>query len=643
MSIYRRLTLLLPVALLSCAAAGFAHDAAATDPAQILEQAPSPMDYPHAGSVVMLDEADVVVKDDGGFSMTSHQIVKIFNLRGRGRAAVKLPYNSSYENIRVEVARTIRKDGTVTEIKPDAIVDGSLVAGRDSFKDIRVKTLSFPALEDDCIIEYQWTMKRSKPLMPGHYWEEWRSQDFDPVITSRLSLTLPAKMVPKASYHNLTVEPVVTSSEQDGTKTLVWEVKNSPALETEPLMPPFREIAAWFGVSTISSWDEVARWLSGLFEPRLRTVWDIEAVVKRLIVGKTTEEEKAKAIFYWLGSNVRHVALDPGISGFIPHSAADVYRYEYGDSMDMAVLLITMLRKAGIDAWPAFLPTSDAPVIDRSLPYPAQFAHCIVLAEVNGREVWLDPTAETTRFGDLPASDRGADAFVVKDGKGGFRKTPEYGRDENGVFFDNTMTLSDDGTLEGNVFRELRGDEAMQGRLDYKYGKPDDIKESFKKSLSYLSVGARLNGYQISDFRDNEKPLHGSYSFTAPEWANRTRKFMIFPVTFFHDEGVWTPFLKARRDYPIVYRGRHTLKVVTRIALPEGFAIEEMPDDLSLKAPFGMFNFTYRVKGGTLLMEKRMEVWPARIPATEYDAIRKVYDQVSLERKKQVVLKKTTP
>ncbi|MDH4101670.1 MAG: hypothetical protein OEV28_13985, partial [Nitrospirota bacterium] len=107
--------------------------------------------------------------------------------------------------------------------------------------------------------------------------------------------------------------------------------------------------------------------------------------------------------------------------------------------------------------------------------------------------------------------------------------------------------------------------------------------------------------------------------------------------------GVWTPFLKAKRDHSIVYKGRHTLKIVNRITLPEGFIVEEMPEDLSLKSPFGMFNFTYRVKGDTLLMEKRMEVWPARIPASEYDAIRKVYDQVSLERKKQVVLKKTSP
>ncbi|MDH4101174.1 MAG: DUF3857 domain-containing protein, partial [Nitrospirota bacterium] len=500
MRIYRRWTLLLSVALLACATAGFAHDAATTDPAQILAQSPSPMDYPHAGSVVMLDEADVVVRNDGSFTMTSHQIVKIFNIRGRGRSVVKLPYNAAYENIRIETARTIRKDGTVTAVKPDAIMDSALVAGREGFRDLRVKTLSLPALEDECIIEYQWTVERQKPLMPGHYWEEWRSQDFDPVMVSRLSLTLPAKMSPRTSSHNLAVEPVVTAS-KDGTTTRVWEVKNSPALQAEPLMPPFRELAAWFGVSTIGSWDDVARWLSGIFEPGLKAAWDIEATVKRLTIGKKSEEEKAKAIFYWISSTIKHVGLDPGVSGFRPHSAEVVNRHQYGDSMDMAVLLIAMLRQAGIEAWPAFLPTSDSPVIDRSLPHPAQFAHCIVLAKINGKEVWLDPTAETLRFGDLPASDRGADAFIVRDGRGDFRKTPEYGRDENGVFFENTMKLSEDGTLEGSVVREIRGDEAMQGRLDYKYGKPDDIKDSLQKSLSYLSVGARLDGYQISDFR----------------------------------------------------------------------------------------------------------------------------------------------
>lgn len=624
-------------------ATGFSIVASAeTDPAQILRNAPTPLDYPHAGSAVMLDESNAVVKEDGTLTVTSHQIIKVFNLRGRGRGEVRLPYNSSYENLRVDLARTIRKDGTVRQVQADAIKDQTLVPGYELYDNIRAKSFSMPGLEDDCIIEYQWTVERRKAVMPGKYWEEWRTQDYDPVINSRLSVTLPAAMSPRASYHNLAIKPVVTSSGKGASKTWVWEVKNSPAVETEPLMPPFREVASWFGVSTVNSWDEIHRWMWKLFEPRFKADWDIEMAVKRLTLGKESREEKAKAIFYWVESNIKHVELEPGLSGFQPHAAAEIYRHRYGDSKDMAVLLVSMLRQAGIEAFPALIHTAEVADLDKSLSHPAQFNHCIALAEVNGKEVWLDPTAEGVRFGDLPAADRGSEAFIIRGKKGEFRKTPAYARDENGVFINNSVALADDGTLEGSVSKEMRGDDAIRIRVDYKYIKPDDMKEAFQKTISYLSMGARLQGYQVSDFRDAEQPLFTGFTFIVPEWANRTRQFMIFPATFFHDEGVWGPFSKPRRNYPMVYTERHTSVVTTSILLPLGFTVEELPENSSVETPFGRFDFSYRTKDDKILMEKRMEIWPARVPAAQYDAMKRIYDQLSQERKKQVVLRKTT-
>ena len=48
-------------------------------------------------------------------------IVQLFNERARDLAEVNLPYNASYQEIHVLSARTVKKDGTVVEVKPQDI------------------------------------------------------------------------------------------------------------------------------------------------------------------------------------------------------------------------------------------------------------------------------------------------------------------------------------------------------------------------------------------------------------------------------------------------------------------------------------------------------------------------------------------
>jgi len=89
------------------------------------------------------------------------------------------------------------------------------------------------------------------------------------------------------------------------------------------------------------------------------------------------------------------VGLEFGISAFKPHAAASVYEKLYGDCKDKATLLITMLGLAGIKAHPALLTAETLHPVRSQLPTLEAFNHCIAVAEIDGKEVWLDATAET--------------------------------------------------------------------------------------------------------------------------------------------------------------------------------------------------------------------------------------------------------
>src|SRR5579871_139391 len=102
---------------------GAAH-AGSIDPElqEAIDKAPSAADWPNNNYARLLDMGNVTVKPDGTVVAKYRLTYKLFNERARDRLAeVNLPYNSSYQSIRVISARTIKKDGTVVEVAPSDI------------------------------------------------------------------------------------------------------------------------------------------------------------------------------------------------------------------------------------------------------------------------------------------------------------------------------------------------------------------------------------------------------------------------------------------------------------------------------------------------------------------------------------------
>ena len=138
-------------------------------------------------------------------------------------------------------------------------------------------------------------------------------------------------------------------------KTYLWERTNLKPIDVEPGMPRLSEIGSWMEISSLDSWQDVAKWFIGLQTPQAKASPKIKETVARLTAGKTTDEEKARAIYDWVANKTRYVGLEFGLSAFRPHSASDVHDKQYGDCKDKANLLITMLGLAGIQAKPVLL------------------------------------------------------------------------------------------------------------------------------------------------------------------------------------------------------------------------------------------------------------------------------------------------
>ena len=64
-----------------------------------------------------------------------------------------------------------------------------------------------------------------------------------------------------------------------------------------------------------------------------------------MIDDKETELEKVKAIYYWAQKNVKYVAFEYALGGFVPRDANDIYSKKYGDCKDNSSIMNTSWMK----------------------------------------------------------------------------------------------------------------------------------------------------------------------------------------------------------------------------------------------------------------------------------------------------------
>lgn len=605
--------------------------------------APNATDWPNNNYVRLLDLGDTTISSDGTVVGVYRETYKLFNKNARDLAEVNLPYNASYQSIQVVSARTIKKDGTVVPVKPDDIREATPFSEYLMYDDAKSIAFSMPAIEDNCIIDYTYKMVTRPLLMPGQFWTYWGFSGPEPVSISRYVLHVPAsKPLRYKVYNDDSLKPVMVSSLDGKTKTYTWERKDIKPIPVEPYMPEFNDIRTWMEVTSLDSWQDIAHWFWTLEKPQAVASASIRSTVNNIISGKHTDEEKAQAIYDWVANRTRYVGLEFGLSAFKPHPAQDVHDKLYGDCKDKATLLITMLGLAGIKAHPVLLHAEARRVVDQGLPTLTAFNHCIALAELGTKEVWLDATAETCAFGDIPAGDRGVQALVVRDGVGAFETIPPYSGPDNGIDATTTIKLHADGSADADWQIHMRGAEGQAMRAVVSRLTPDKRKELMQRMASEFSTGGMLQDFQLPDGSDKTGPYNFTFTMAAPNYAKKTGSLLLLPIGGNDSVRKSNPYTSDKRVWPIVSESSALMKTQTVVTLPDGYVVEDSPDDVNLTSPLQEYHrtLTKTPEGKTLTIVETVLERTGKAPASDYNALKSYYSSVLKTADDQIVLKK---
>ncbi|MBN3041096.1 MAG: DUF3857 domain-containing protein [Candidatus Omnitrophica bacterium] len=552
-----------------------------------------------AAVILLVDEKTSILPDNTSVS-TIHIIEKVLKERGKELAEVEIGYDSTYQRVELDYARSITKDEKVLYTGKENIRDVSRYLNYPLYSNSRAFIVSMPAVDVGSIIEYKINIYASKLINKDDFSFIYRLREKYPIYMAKFELTTPKKTPVNIKYFNqeyaqgINLKPEI--KEETDTKTHTWRFNEIQAIIPEYKMPSGSLVNPAFAVSSLTSWDEVYNWWRPLYEDKLDLSDEIKDFVKELTKGAKDDFEKAKNIFEYVSQDIRYVAIEYGDSGYEPHHAQEVFTNRYGDCKDQAILLVGMLREAGLKAYPVLIPTRKAYAIDEDFA-TISFNHAIAVLDMEDELVFMDPTSETSAFQTVPLGDQERKVMVFLDKT--YRIT-EIAQDRDN-FLKYTMNIDISQEEDAVITREVQshGYFASGYRYYLKYTHPAIIKEDIQQKMLEISSLSKLIRHEIINVDDFDQDPKLIYTFKAEKFLNPARNLRIVPVLdqLKPDHNV---IGKTKRNFPIDFDGLSTESARIKINLPANMKIKSLPESKTFENKWFKLVVSYQESDKTI-------------------------------------------
>jgi transglutaminase-like putative cysteine protease/Flp pilus assembly protein TadD len=455
-----------------------------------LNLAASKVKTPAGMDVLVLDEqAEYVLDADGKVVKTTYLLYKVLTQAGtEGWDAVSHSWEPWHEQKPSIRARVITPDNVVHTLDPSTISDSPAKDEEEkTFGDGREVRAPLPAIAPGSIVEEEEVVHETVPFFgAGTVVRYFFGRDVT-VNHSRLVLDAPSNLPLRYSVQNLT-DTKPTKTEVGGRTRIEFEVGRLEAIEDVDSYLP-KDVANQPEVtfSTGASWKEVAEGYGRIVDDKTPAK-EVDVLVKKITAEKTRREEKAASILQYLSKEIRYTGVEFGDATIVPHSPAETLKRKYGDCKDKASLAVAMLRAAGIPSYVALLNSGDRLDVEADLPGMGLFDHAIVFAPGNP-EIWMDPTDEFARLGQLPRSDQGRYALITAPGTEKLIKVPEASASENRIVEKREFYLAENGPARVVETSEPTGVFESEFRSRYADAANKDVHKELEEYIDgqYLS------------------------------------------------------------------------------------------------------------------------------------------------------------
>jgi transglutaminase-like putative cysteine protease len=472
------------------------------------------------------------------------------------------------------------------------------------------------------------------PPMPGEYFDIVLFQSSVPIVQREYVLWLPSDKRLHSEIYNAPLYSSTTYS-ADSTR-YSWWAHDVPPRPSEPRAAGWSDVVPKVVVATVESWEAKSRWFFDVNEGQFEVTPEIQAKVEEIFAdaGLTDadEERKAEALVHWVAQNIRYSGQTMGEGeGFTLHSGAMIFEQRSGVCKDIAGMLVTMMRAAGMDSYAAM--TMAGTRIETT---PAdQFNHCVTaLRKADGGFEMYDPTW-VPYMNDIWSKYETEQQYLIGSREGHGLASIDYSPpEESPLFITHDAVLSEDGTLTGAL--KLSGARAMDSRLRnlVSGGRILDVEDDIARLLSNIGNRveiSRLEYVDVDDFSENAwievdyripgfaLPVGEGLEFASPMMSVTMGNGWLFRAGAYDwaDEREGDLFLWFTQ----LIDGRETIR------LPRGYEVVDPPASDEVDETYASFKGESEMDGRDLVITQYAEVRRRQIPPDGYAGFKTALDE----------------
>ncbi len=594
-----------------------------------------------AEALVLFDVAEAYLDMYASVELVHHVRIKILKDKGLDQADIHIPYISyrNEETIKSLSAQTYNLDasGNIVITK----VEKKLIYEKPIDKRYSEQVFTFPEVKAGSIIEYKYTHTNNGLT-------NWYFQKSIPVKYSRYRVDFPEEI--EFVCTPMCVLPVEQKSESKSRRNIKsLTMSNIPALRDEPYISCDEDYLQRIETrliavnpasaprrSLLATWPQVIKFLvededfGVQMKKDIPRTTDLDEALKK----QTDPYLRMVTIHNYVRKNMEWNNYG---SIWALNGVKSAWKDKKGTSGEINLILVNLLKDAGLKAYPLMVSTRDNGRVNTSFAHWRNFNKVLAYVTIGDKNYVLDATEKYTPARLIPYEVMYSEGLVIEKidtGEWGWRVL----WDEQPFFRETVIVRADideQGIMKGDASVTCFDYSRVQRLPVLKQGKDKFIEKYFTAS----NPGVKVDTLAIENEDVDSLPLTQTIKFNQP--VNSSGEYKYFSVNLFTGLEK-NPFVADNRFSDVFFGSNQNYQIVANITIPETYEFEALPKSMRMIMPDTSISITRRINSEKNILAVRISLEfkkPFYTPE-EYPDFKEFYKQLFALLNEQYAIRK---
>lgn len=600
----------------------------------------------NANAVVRLNETTIAITAQNAMTIQSKVATTVLNDFGLRTLNLAEYYDKNRKISKLDVTVYDGFGKEIKTFKKKDFRDISVADGFSVFNDNRALVLNYTPISYPFTIVFETLVETSNTA----FIPSWRPIDDYYVSTEKNIFTLNYKPELKLNVKEENFSTLISVDKNETTNSISYTATAIKSRKKEELAPSFNKVfpfvsfaLEYFYLENVqgnaTNWNEFGKWY---YKALLEDTEEIPAPtvqkLKQLVGDEKNKTEIAKIVYQFVQDKTRYVSVQVGIGGWKPMLAKEVDKLGYGDCKALTNYTRVLLKSVDVPSYYTVVYAGNSRRNIQEDISSVQGNHVILSIPSDNEMIWLECTSQIHPFGFQGDFTDDRNVLLIKPDGGEIVKTKTFSESENLKQSSGFYSVSENGTIKATLKMVSYGIQYDNKFPKERLSKEDQIK-AYKEEFSHIN-NMKIN--KINFLNDKSKiEFTEELNFEAENYGQFTGGKLMFALNAFN-QSTNVPKKHRNRELPFEIQRGFTDEDEITIAIPAGFHIEAMPNNVALSSEFGNYKIEFStVDNLTIRLKRKIVIHKGFYESSKFEEYRKFRETIARSDNSKVVISKS--